>query len=254
MIELHNVTKRFGALTALDGISLKLGKAHSLAILGQSGCGKSTLLRLLVGLEQPDSGEVLIDGQRLDPSTLPGLRRRIGYVIQEGGLFPHLTAEQNIGLMARHVGWPESRVKTRVAELAVLARFPSERLSRWPLELSGGQRQRVALMRALMLDPEVVLLDEPLAALDPMIRSELQADLRRIFTTLRKTVVLVTHDVNEAAYIADRIVLLRDGRVLQAGTLNEMEHAPADPFVTQFLNAQRGAVGRGADTHVVPKS
>jgi osmoprotectant transport system ATP-binding protein len=197
-------------------------------------------LRVLVGLVPPDSGEVRIDGQWLDDATLPLLRHRIGYVIQDGGLFPHLTAEQNIGLMARVVGWPESRVATRVAELAVLTRFPSERLARWPLELSGGQRQRVALMRALMLDPELILLDEPLGALDPLIRAELQADLRRIFQTLQKTVVLVTHDVREAALLAERIVLMRDGRIVQSGTLDDLQRAPADPFVEQFLQAQSG--------------
>ena len=242
MIDVDGVRKRFGALLAIDDISLKVDKGHSLALLGPSGCGKSTLMRLLVGLERPDAGKVRIDGAALDEGTLPGLRKRIGYVIQEGGLFPHLTAEQNIGLMARFIGWPESRIKTRVAELAVMTRFPSERLQRWPLELSGGQRQRVALMRALMLDPEIVLLDEPMGALDPLIRAELQADLKRIFQTLKKTVLLVTHDVNEAALLAERIALLRDGRVLQTGTLEELVSAPADPFVSQFLHAQRSAV------------
>jgi osmoprotectant transport system ATP-binding protein len=239
VIELHDVRKRFGAFTALDGISLSLEARHSIALLGPSGCGKSTLLRMLVGLTRPDTGAVGMFGQPLSDENLPKLRRRIGYVIQDGGLFPHLTAADNVALMARHVGWPEGRIKTRIAELAVLARFPSERLSRWPLELSGGQRQRVALMRALMLDPDVLLLDEPLGALDPLIRAELQTDLKRIFQSLGKTVVLVTHDVGEAALLAERIALLRDGRILQEGTLAQLRAAPAEPFVEQFLNAQR---------------
>jgi osmoprotectant transport system ATP-binding protein len=151
-----------------------------------------------------------------------------------------LTAEGNIALMARHLGWREDAVGRRVGELAELTQFPLDGLRRYPAELSGGQRQRVALMRALVLDPDVILLDEPLGALDPMIRAELQADLRAIFRRLGKTVVMVTHDIGEAGYFGDAVVLLRDGRIVQQGTLRELVASPAEPFVTQFINAQRG--------------
>jgi osmoprotectant transport system ATP-binding protein len=163
----------------------------------------------------------------------------MGYVIQEGGLFPHLTAYGNITLMARYLDWSADRIRERVAELTELSRFPSDSLSRYPLQLSGGQRQRVSLMRSLMLDPEVLLMDEPLGSLDPMIRADLQEDLKRIFQTLKKTVVLVTHDMGEAGFFGDTIILLREGKIVQSGRLIELVNSPADPFVTQFINAQR---------------
>jgi osmoprotectant transport system ATP-binding protein len=163
----------------------------------------------------------------------------VGYVIQDGGLFPHLTASGNITLMARQLKWDGARIKDRLEALLTLTKFPRDGLARYPVQLSGGQRQRVALMRALMLDPDVLLLDEPLAALDPMIRYELQNDLRGIFQELSKTTVLVTHDLAEAAYFGDRIVLMREGEIVQQGTLEAMLRSPAEPFVTQFINAQR---------------
>ena len=163
----------------------------------------------------------------------------MGYVIQEGGLFPHLSAGDNVTLMARYLKWDTHRIENRLHELAEIARFPVDGLSRFPAQLSGGQRQRVSLMRALMLDPDVLLLDEPLGALDPMIRADLQTDLKRIFQSLKKTVLLVTHDMGEAAFFSDLIILLRDGEIVQAGTLDEFFETPADPFVTHFINAQR---------------
>ena len=166
----------------------------------------------------------------------------MGYVIQEGGLFPHLTAYQNISLMANYLGWSEDRVANRVTELAQLTQFPPEGLNRFPSQLSGGQRQRVSLMRALALDPALLLLDEPLGALDPMIRSGLQTDLKHIFQSLGKTVVIVTHDIGEAGFLGDSIVLLRDGQIVQQGILTELVHSPAEPFVTQFINAQRSPI------------
>jgi osmoprotectant transport system ATP-binding protein len=208
-------------------------------LIGPSGCGKSTLLRLLLGLIQPDAGEVRLDGIPMIPANAPNLRRRIGYVIQDGGLFPHLTARENVALMGRFLRRPAAEMEKRLADLAELTRFPAYALERYPVQLSGGQNQRVSLMRSLMLDPDVLLLDEPLGALDPMIRFELQGVLKRIFQTLRKTVVLVTHDMNEAAFFGDEIVLLREGRIVQQGALRDLWDAPADPFVTRFINAQR---------------
>jgi osmoprotectant transport system ATP-binding protein len=163
----------------------------------------------------------------------------MGFVVQGGGLFPHLSAHQNATIMAQYLDWERSRIQKRLDLLVELTRFPVDRLSNYPIELSGGERQRVSLIRALMLDPDVLLLDEPLGALDPMTRFELQTDLRRIFGQLRKTVVLVTHDLSEAAFFADQIVLLRAGRVVQRGPLDQLVRSPADSFVTHFINAQR---------------
>jgi osmoprotectant transport system ATP-binding protein len=165
-------------------------------------------------------------------------------VVQGGGLFPHLTAARNVTLVARHLGWEQGRIAARLGALAELARIPGELLDRYPRELSGGQAQRVSLMRALMLEPEVLLLDEPLGALDPITRSDLQRDLRAVVTSLGKTVVLVTHDLAEAAWFAERLALLRDGRIVQVGTLAALREAPADPYVTRFLEAQRAPGGQ----------
>ena len=235
MFQLRGVEKRFGAQLAV-AVDLELPRARTTVLLGPSGCGKSTLLRLLVGLVRPDAGEVRFDGRPLD-ADLAAARRRIGYVIQEGGLFPHLTAAENVALPARRR--PRAAIAARLDELAALVQLEPPTLARYPLELSGGQRQRVSLMRALMLDPEALLLDEPFGALDPIIRAELQQDLRRITRALGKTVVLVTHDLGDAAVLADDVILLRAGRVVQRGPLNELVRHPADPFVTQFIEAQR---------------
>jgi osmoprotectant transport system ATP-binding protein len=164
----------------------------------------------------------------------------MGYVIQEGGLFPHLSIRRNVALMAREFGWEPARRDARLTELAELARLPAALLERYPLEVSGGQRQRAALMRALMLDPDLLLLDEPLGALDPMIRVELQQELKDIFRRLGKTVLLVTHDLAEAVHFGDRLVLLRAGRIVQLGRPADLLERPAEPFVEAFVNAQRG--------------
>jgi len=237
IIELRGVVKRYGAIEALHATTLSLGSGISV-LLGPSGSGQSTILRLLTGLARPSAGEILLWGEALAPGTIGPLRRRLGYVIQEGGLFPHLTAGANVTLAARYFGWDPPRIERRLDELCALTRFPRDGLVRFPAQLSGGQRQRVGLMRALMLGPELLLLDEPLGALDPMIRAELRADLREIFQTLGRTVVLVTHDLLEAEFFADRVVLLRDGSVVQQGPLRDFVERPADPFVTRFLNAQ----------------
>ena len=239
MLELTGVTKRFGQAAAVHGVHLTCRSGQTTVLIGPSGCGKSTLLRLMIGLIWPDSGQVSFDGEPLMREGVLELRRRVGYVIQDGGLFPHFTAHGNVALMGRYLHWTEDGLNRRVAELAELTQFPSDGLERFPAQLSGGQKQRVALMRALLLDPDVILLDEPLGALDPMIRSELQRDLRRIFQRLRKTVVMVTHDIGEAGFFGDVIVLLREGVIVQQGSLDELVNRPADPYVTQFINAQR---------------
>lgn len=170
------------------------------------------------------------------------MRQKVGYVIQDGGLFPHMSAAQNIAIVARYLRWKQDRIDDRVSELADLVRLPTAALNRFPLQLSGGQQQRVGLMRALMLDPPALLLDEPLGALDPIIRSELQKDLRSIFRKLNKTVVMVTHDLNEAAFFADKIVLLDQGRIVQQGTIRELIESPATDFVSRFILTQRSTL------------
>ncbi|MEP7041581.1 MAG: ATP-binding cassette domain-containing protein [Dokdonella sp.] len=239
MFVLDNVTLRHAERPALDAVSLAFATGTVSAIIGSSGSGKSTLLRLLLGLEWPDDGEVRIDGAALRREDVLAVRRRIGYVIQEGGLFPHLSARDNLALLPRWLGWDAARIDARAQELSTLTHFPLDALARFPAELSGGQRQRVALMRALMLDPPALLLDEPLGALDPIVRHELQDELAAIFATLDKTVIVVTHDVAEAAFLATRLVLLRAGRVLQDGTLDDLRARPADAFVSRFIDAAR---------------
>jgi osmoprotectant transport system ATP-binding protein len=240
MFTLRDVEKVYGGRSALGPLSLGLPAGRTTVLIGPSGCGKSTLLRLLIGLVRPDAGAVVFDGVPVTPDTARSVRLRVGYVIQDGGLFPHLTARGNVTLMARYLGRDRAEITERVNELTELTRFPSEGLDRYPDQLSGGQRQRVGLMRALMLDPDALLLDEPLGALDPLVRADLQAELREIFRALGKTVVLVTHDLGEASFFADRVVLLRDGRIVQEGTPADLWHRPADPFVTRFVQAQRG--------------
>jgi osmoprotectant transport system ATP-binding protein len=239
VFEVLAAVKRYGGATALGPITLSVAEGTTIALIGTSGSGKSTLLRLLNGLVTPDAGEVRFQGAPLAGQDLPALRRRIGYVIQGGGLFPHLDAEGNAALVARHLRWEEPRIARRIDELLELVRLPREALSRFPAQLSGGQAQRVGLMRALMLDPAVLLLDEPLGALDPITRFDLQNDLRDAFARLRKTVVLVTHDLSEAAFFAERAVLLRAGAIVQEGRISELHDAPADPFVARFVRAQR---------------
>jgi osmoprotectant transport system ATP-binding protein len=240
MIALESVTKKYGATIALHETDLCIEAGKTTVLIGPSGCGKSTILRLIIGLLEPTTGTIKIEGQRVSAGNLLALRRRIGYVIQEGGLFAHLTAGQNVLLMAKHLKLPAQQMQTRLHELRELTHLPENALSRYPVELSGGQRQRVSLMRALMLQPKVLLLDEPLGALDPMVRASLQEELKEIFERLQQTTMLVTHDMAEAGYFANLIVLLNEGRVVQSGTLDDLRNRPASTFVRDFLHAQRG--------------
>ena len=247
MIDLAAASKLYGTSVALGPTDLHVERGKTTVLIGPSGSGKSTILRLMTGLIQPDGGRVLFRGEPITSENVLRVRRAMGYVIQEGGLFAHLTCEGNVRLMAHYLRWPAEKIQKRLAELTELVRLEAALLERYPPELSGGQRQRVSLMRALMLDPDVLLLDEPLGALDPMVRHDLQTDLRRIFQTLNKTVVLVTHDMGEAAFFGDLIVLLRDGRVVQRGTLTELLDRPANEFVVSFINAQRSPIGSSND-------
>lgn len=240
MFELEQVRCAFESTLAVADLSLRIPAGQAVALIGPSGCGKSTLLRLMLGLQAPTSGSIAFEGRPVTPQSAPALRRRMGYVIQGGGLFPHLSATDNVELQPRHLGWARQRIADRRLELGALARIDPSLWSRYPAQLSGGQAQRVALVRALMSDPDVLLLDEPLGALDPLVRMELQEELLDIVQKLGKTVVLVTHDLGEAAYLADRIVLLRDGAIVQDGTYTDLEERPANGFVRSFLRAQRG--------------
>jgi osmoprotectant transport system ATP-binding protein len=239
MFELTGITKRYDDVEAVNDLDLLVEPGKTTVLIGPSGCGKSTLLRLMIGLIAPDAGEVRFEGQTLTSENAMLLRRRMGYVIQDGGLFPHLTARGNAALVARYLGWDQERIRARLHELAELTHFPRDGFDRYPAQLSGGQQQRVSLMRALMLDPDVLLMDEPLGALDPMIRSNLQVELRAIFRSLGKTVVMVTHDLSEAGYFGDTIVLMREGHIAQVGPFGDLLNSPAVTFVTEFVNAQR---------------
>ncbi len=239
LLLLDGVSRSFGGVTAVHPLTLAIPSGKTTVLVGPSGSGKSTLLRMMVGLVRPDTGRVLFEGRPLTPASAPLERRRMGLVLQGGGLFPHLDVKDNAALVARYLGWDEARVSARLKALLERVQLPVDVLPRYPAELSGGQRQRVSLLRALMLEPTLVLLDEPLGALDPITRSELQDDLRATFHALGTTVVLVTHDLGEAAYLGDTLVLLRDGGVVQTGSAEDFVLRPADDFVKRFVRAQR---------------
>ncbi len=241
-ISLKNISKSFASSLALKEFSINFPNGKTTILIGPSGCGKSTLLRLIVGLINPDSGEIEFDEKPLTDINLSSIRKRMGYVIQDGGLFPHLTARENVSLMAKYIGLDDEEITNKINQLTRLTKFPTDGLDRFPAELSGGQKQRVSLMRALMLDPEFLLLDEPLGALDPLIRFDLQNDLKEIFRTLNKTVILVTHDLNEAVFFGDKILLMKEGSLIQQGTITDFINNPAEPFVTKFIKSQRSTI------------
>jgi osmoprotectant transport system ATP-binding protein len=238
MIVLRDVTKRFGSRVAVDRVSLAVASGTTHVLLGGSGSGKSTILKMILGLLSPDEGSIAVDGQPVRGIGGRADARRIGYVVQEGALFPHLTARSNVALAARAQGWSAERIASRLERLSRVVALEPELLERYPSELSGGQRQRIGLMRALMLDPPVVLLDEPLGSLDPIGRAGLQEQLALVFRDLAKTCVVVTHDIREAFVLGSTITLLSEGRVVQQGTFAELARSPADPFVADFLRAQ----------------
>jgi len=242
LVHFRAVTKRFGDDFAIRELNLEIERGTITALIGPSGCGKSTILRLIVGLVTADSGEIQFDGEKIAAETIMKIRRRLGYVIQDGGLFPHLTARHNLALQPRLFRKRRDDIENRITELCQLTKFPSSGLDRYPLELSGGQRQRVSLMRALMLSPELLLLDEPFAALDPLVRMNLQRDLKEICARLEQTVLLVTHDLAEAAFLGDEIALMNEGRIVQRGSIADLRAKPADEFVREFISAQRGLV------------
>jgi osmoprotectant transport system ATP-binding protein len=240
MLSLQNISKTFQSRPALTDVNVHVAKGATHALIGSSGSGKTTLLRITLGLIPMDKGYVKINDQALSSFTPAQWADRIGDVPQDGGLFPHISGRNNVSMIAKLRGWQRDRIDARIAELGKLVDLDAAALARFPAELSGGQKQRVAIMRAAMMDPDVMLLDEPMAALDPLIRRSLQQELKSIFQRLGKTVLLVTHDLGEAAFLAEQITLLHDGKVLQSGSFGELLHQPADAFVTSFINAQRG--------------
>ena len=213
LVRLEDVGKRYVDAIALHPTSLSIESGKTTVLIGPSGCGKSTLLRLIIRLLEPDTGSIEFKGKPVTSDNIDALRRRIGYVIQEGGLFPHLTARANVLLMARYIGNSEEETQGRLLELSKLTRFSESLLGRYPVELSGGQRQRVSLMRALMLSPELLLLDEPLGALDALTRIEMHRLIEGLWRSSGFTALLVTHDVQEAVALADRVILIEDGQI-----------------------------------------
>ena len=242
LVHFRDVTKRFGDDFAIRDANLEIERGKITALIGPSGCGKSTILRLIVGLVTADTGEIQFDGEKIAAETIMKIRRRLGYVIQDGGLFPHLTARHNLTLQPRLFRKRRDEIEKRIMELCELTKFPGSGLDRYPLELSGGQRQRVSLMRALMLSPELLLLDEPFAALDPLVRMNLQRDLKEICAQLQQTVLLVTHDLAEAAFLGNEIALMSEGQIIQRGSIADLRAKPANEFVREFVSAQRGLV------------
>ena len=242
MIRFQKAGKRFGDTVALRPSDLEIAANKTTVLIGLSGSGKSTILRLISGLIEPTTGWIEIDGEKLSRDRLPEIRRRMGYVIQSGDLFPHLTARRNILLVAQELRWGIDEMSARLEELCVLTRFPGDLLDRYPVQLSGGEQRRVSLIRALMLKPDILLLDELMGALDPMVRAALLKDLRVLFKQLNATVIMVTHDLVEAAQIADWVVLLKAGRIVQQGSFAEFSLCPAEPFVSEFFRAQMDEV------------
>jgi osmoprotectant transport system ATP-binding protein len=238
MLQFSGVSKVYGNKTVVAPFDLTVETGEVAVLLGPSGCGKTTILRMVAGLVEPTQGAITVDNLKFGKSTLAEIRRHLGYVIQEGGLFPHLTAAANVTIMARHEGWSKEQSAKRLADLVEMTRFPADALGRYPIELSGGQRQRLSLMRALFLSPHVLLLDEPLGALDPMVRAGLQRDLKAVFARTGATVLLVTHDLVEASWFADRVCVLEGGRIVQHGSFADIVQRPASEFVREFVNSQ----------------
>ena len=241
MIRFENVTKRFADSTeALKDVSLTIPTSKLTVIIGPSGCGKTTLMKMINHLEIPTSGDVLIDDKSIKDRDEVELRRSIGYVIQRIGLFPHMTIGKNVALVPTLKGWSFEKIQNRIHELMNMVGLdPNIYINRYPLELSGGQQQRVGVVRALAGDPNIVLMDEPFSALDPISREQLQDELRNLQRQIQKTIVFVTHDMDEALKIADHIIVLREGKVEQVGTPKELIDEPANDFVRQFIGQER---------------
>jgi osmoprotectant transport system ATP-binding protein len=239
MIELRHVVKKYGEFTAVDDLSFTVAEGEVCVLIGPSGCGKTSTLRVINRMYEPTSGEILIEGRNVRELVPELLRRRIGYVIQNVGLFPHMSVAENIAVVPRLLGWKRDRIEERVGELLELVGLPAGYRGKYPRELSGGEAQRVGVARSLAADPPILLMDEPFGAVDPLNRQILQGEFSRIQRRLRKTVVFVTHDLDEAVRLADRMVIMREGRLVQQGTPEEILARPTNAFVRSFVGAER---------------
>ncbi|AUZ27880.1 hypothetical protein BSBH6_03323 [Bacillus subtilis] len=240
MLTLENVSKTYkGGKKAVNNVNLKIAKGEFICFIGPSGCGKTTTMKMINRLIEPSAGKIFIEGENIMEQDPVELRRKIGYVIQQIGLFPHMTIQQNISLVPKLLRWPEHKRKERARELLKLVDMGPEYLDRYPHELSGGQQQRIGVLRALAAEPPLILMDEPFGALDPITRDSLQEEFKKLQKTLHKTIVFVTHDMDEAIKLADRIVILKAGEIVQVGTPDDILRNPADEFVEEFIGKER---------------
>ncbi|WP_446899117.1 betaine/proline/choline family ABC transporter ATP-binding protein [Clostridium sp. LBM24168] len=240
MIEFKNVSKSFKSKTVLNNINLEIHKGELVVLIGPSGCGKTTTLKMINKLIKPTSGDIFVNGSNIRKEDTIKLRRNIGYVIQQTGLFPHMTISENISLIPRLQKWPEDRIERRTIELMdMVGMNPEEYLDRYPEELSGGQQQRVGVARAFAMDSDIVLMDEPFSALDPITKNQLQDELFDLQQELKKTIVFVTHDMDEAIKLGDRICIMKDGNILQFDIPEEILKNPAHGFVEEFIGKNR---------------
>jgi len=242
MIEFQNISKSYGPVMAIDGLSLKIERGEFVVLIGASGSGKSTMLKMINRMENHDGGRILLDGEEIYSFKVRELRLRMGYAIQSVGLFPHWTVERNIATVPQMLGWTAPKIRDRVTTLLQLFDLdPETYRTRYPHQLSGGQQQRVGVARALAADPDVLLMDEPFGALDPVIRASLQLEMKRVHQASGKTIVMVTHDVDEALRLATKIVLLDQGRIVQVAAPLELLARPANALVVDFVG--RGDIG-----------
>ena len=236
MIEFINIAKSYGGTRVIDGLNLSISQGEFVVVIGPSGSGKSTLLKMVNRMVEHDAGKILLNGEEIYKFKVRALRLRMGYAIQSVGLFPHWTVERNIATVPQMLGWPQDKIQRRVTELLALFQLDEDLYrKRLPHQLSGGQQQRIGVARALAADPDVLLMDEPFGALDPATRSALQLEMKRVHKVSGKTIVLVTHDIDEALLLATKIVLLDKGRIAQVGSPLELLTEPASDFVVDFL-------------------
>ena len=241
MILYENITKSYlEGINAVADFTLSIAEGELLAIIGPSGCGKTTVLKMLNRLVEPTSGRILLNGKDIRTLDPIALRRSMGYVIQQVGLFPHMNILDNIAVVPDILGWPAEKQRTRALELLDLIDMnPAEFAHRYPYQLSGGQQQRVGVLRALAADPAVILMDEPFGAVDPLTRAKLQQELKALHTRLKKTILLVTHDIDEAFQLADRVLIMQGGRIVQLGKPAELLEHPATSFVREYIGTHR---------------
>lgn len=251
MLEFKNVTKRYGAgRPAVDNLNLKINKGEFVCFIGPSGCGKTTTMKMVNRLHEATEGQIIVNGKDIRKQDPVELRRSIGYVIQQIGLMPHMTVKENIVLVGTLLKWPKSKKDERAKELIKLVNLPESYLDKYPHELSGGQQQRIGVLRALAADPPLILMDEPFGALDPITRDSLQEEFKKLQKDLDKTIVFVTHDMDEALKLADRIVIMKDGKIIQTGTPDEIMRSPANAFVEDFIGKDRLIQGQADVTTV----